>query len=218
MHVMTGPIIWLAAALALPSFASAASVVRPGRVRAELLAHAPEGVAPGKPVWFGLNSSTPRTGTPTGRTPATPGCRRHFAWTLPAGVQPATSTGPRRSGCRSGRSSTSAMTARCSLPVPVTIPRPSGRRADVKLDADWLVCKIDCIPQSGTFELDAARRRSAGAHAAWFRAARWPRADAAGAGGEARADDGALDIEGADCRPLRGQGSPRVSRDGGRGR
>ncbi len=24
----------------------------------------------------------------------------------------------------------------------------------VKLDADWLVCKIECIPQSGTFELD----------------------------------------------------------------
>jgi hypothetical protein len=54
MRVNAGPVIWLAAVLALPSFASAASVVQTEQVRAQLLAHAPEGVAPGRTVWLGL--------------------------------------------------------------------------------------------------------------------------------------------------------------------
>ena len=38
----------------LPLAVSAASVVQTDQVRAELLAHAPEGAAPGKTVWLGL--------------------------------------------------------------------------------------------------------------------------------------------------------------------
>ena len=45
------------AVIALTGLAHAAapsSVVSTEQVRAELLAHAPEGVAPGKPLWLGL--------------------------------------------------------------------------------------------------------------------------------------------------------------------
>ena len=45
-------LFWLAAASA--ASAAPGAVVTTERVRAELLAHAPEGVAPGKPVWLGL--------------------------------------------------------------------------------------------------------------------------------------------------------------------
>ena len=38
----------------------------------------------------------------------------------------------------------------------------------VKLDADWLVCKIECIPQYGTFELDVPVDQPTVAHAALF--------------------------------------------------
>src|SRR6185369_6612861 len=44
----------LAAAGAALAQGAPSAVVKTGEVRAELLAHAPEGLAPGKPVWLGL--------------------------------------------------------------------------------------------------------------------------------------------------------------------
>jgi DsbC/DsbD-like thiol-disulfide interchange protein len=44
------------------------------------------------------------------------------------------------------------------LAVPVTVPAGfSGDTLDVKLRAEWLVCKDVCIPESGEFALRAAR-------------------------------------------------------------
>ena len=63
------------------------------------------------------------------------------------------------------------------LPVPVTISSLiAGDAMHVKLDADWLVCKIECIPQYGTFELDVPVNQPTVAHAAIRSSRRWPRA------------------------------------------
>ena len=53
--------------------------------------------------------------------------------------------------------------------MPVTISSAvAGDAMHVKLDADWLVCKIECIPQFGTFELDVPVNQPTVAHAAVF--------------------------------------------------
>src|SRR5690606_25548491 len=40
------------------------------------------------------------------------------------------------------------------LPVPVQLASDfAGKQVDVQLRADWLVCKVECIPESGNFTL-----------------------------------------------------------------
>jgi thiol:disulfide interchange protein DsbD len=55
------------------------------------------------------------------------------------------------------------------LPVPLTISAPiAGDTMLVKLAADWLVCQVECIPQSGNFELSLAVDRATVTHAREF--------------------------------------------------
>lgn len=64
------------AAFSLDSLGKTASpaVVQTEQVRAELVAHAPDGVDPGKPCGWGCSCNTSPIGTPTGKIPATPAC------------------------------------------------------------------------------------------------------------------------------------------------
>ncbi len=71
------------------SAAVVSDTVTTPRVQAQLVALAPQGIAPGQPLKLGCASSTSLTGTPTGRTRATPACPR--SWT---------GNCPRHAGCR----------------------------------------------------------------------------------------------------------------------
>ena len=143
---------------AFPRIASAGSVVQTEQVRAELLAHAPEGIAPGQDRLVRARArSTSRTGTPTGRTPATPGLPTTLNWTLPAGATAGDIDWPTPRRLPIGPLLNFGYEGTVLLPVPVTITGPvAGNAMHVRLEADWLVCKIECIPQSGTFELNVA--------------------------------------------------------------
>ena len=79
----------LAAALVLclPLLAAAqTAVVTTPHVRAELLAHAPEGVGPGKPVWLGLSLQHAPHWHTYWKNPGDSGLPTTLAWQLPAGV------------------------------------------------------------------------------------------------------------------------------------
>ena len=98
------------------------------------------------------------------------------------------------------------------------------RRGDgalqVRLEADWLVCKIECIPQSGSFELDVPVNRATTSHAAEFTRALAARPrEFAGVSAEARVDAGALafTLQGLPAS-LRGRSATLVSGDCRRGR
>src|SRR5215210_652509 len=80
----------LAACGALPATAGLMSgtsnVVTTERVRAELLAHAPEGVAAGKPLWVGLQIVHQPEWHTYWKNAGDSGLPTQVQWTLPAGV------------------------------------------------------------------------------------------------------------------------------------
>jgi DsbC/DsbD-like thiol-disulfide interchange protein len=74
----------VAAASALVAHAQSA-VVKTDEVRAELVAHAPEGVSAGKPVWLGLAIDHAPHWHTYWKNPGDSGLPTTLTWQLPAG-------------------------------------------------------------------------------------------------------------------------------------
>ncbi|RZU02568.1 protein-disulfide reductase DsbD family protein [Rivibacter subsaxonicus] len=162
------------AALALSAQAAATdrTVVSTEQVRAELLAHAPEGVGPGKPVWLGLQIQHEPHWHTYWKNPGDSGLPTTLAWTLPTGVTASAIDWPAPSRLPIGPLLNHGYEGTVLLPVALTVPADfSGERLDVKLRADWLVCKTECIPESGEFSLSLPTTQAIAAHGAAFEAA-----------------------------------------------
>ena len=164
----------LLAAWALPAQAqpAGASVSTP-QVRAELVAHAPEGVAPGKPLWLGLKIEHAPHWHTYWLNPGDSGLPTTLAWSLPAGVEAGEIAWPTPQRLPIGPLMNFGYEGTLLLAVPVTVP--AGFNADslkIGLRADWLVCKDVCIPEGGDFALDLPARAATVGHASLFEAAR----------------------------------------------
>jgi thiol:disulfide interchange protein/DsbC/DsbD-like thiol-disulfide interchange protein len=189
----------LAAALLIlpaPTWA-AGSTVQTEQVRAELIAHAPQGLAPGKPVWLGLKLEHIPHWHTYWKNPGDSGLPTTLTWTLPPGVTAGDIDWPAPGHLPIGPLMNYGYEGTVILPVPVTLAAPlDGRAMHVKLEADWLVCKIECIPQSGTFELDVNIDEGTTRHSIEFERAlgRRPQ-DVSGAEATARIENGALQLE-----------------------
>ena len=187
-----------AATLPLPGRA-AASVTTP-QVRAELLAHAPEGVGVGKPLWLGLLIEHQPHWHTYWKNPGDSGLPTTLQWTLPPGLQAGDIQWPTPRKLPIGPLMNYGYEGRLLLPVPVQVSAlPAGATLPVKLKAEWLVCKEVCIPESGEFDLELPTQAAIAGQAAHFDAARaaLPQA-AAGAQGRARVegDELVVDISG----------------------
>ncbi len=143
---------------ALPLCAAAAgNVVQTEQVRAELVAHAPAGVAPGKIVWLGLQLEHIPHWHTYWKNAGDSGLPTTMSWTLPAGARAGDIDWPAPQRLPIGPLLNFGYEGTVMLPVPVTISSPiAGDSMHVKLDADWLVCKIECIPQYGTLRARCA--------------------------------------------------------------
>ena len=62
------------------------SVVTTERVRAELLAHAPQGIQPGQPLWVGLRIAHQPEWHTYWKNPGDSGLPTTLSWSLPAGI------------------------------------------------------------------------------------------------------------------------------------
>jgi thiol:disulfide interchange protein len=167
-------LLWAALA-ALPGLAAAAAtgaVVTTPQVRAELVAHAPEGVAPGKPVWLGLKIEHQPHWHTYWKNPGDSGLPTTLNFSLPAGLQAGPVLWPTPGRLPIGPLMNYGYDGTLLLPVAVTVP--AGFAADtleVKLQADWLVCKDVCIPENGEFALRLPAQAATAGHAALFAAA-----------------------------------------------
>jgi len=162
----------LAAWSVLPAHA-AGSVVTTPQVRAELVAHAPEGVTPGKPLWLGLKIEHQPHWHTYWKNPGDSGLPTTMEWQLPAGVQAGDIEWPTPSKLPLGPLMNYGYDGTLLLPVPVTVPPDfKGEALDIKLHAEWLVCKDVCIPESGDFTLRLPAQAASAGHAALFAAAR----------------------------------------------
>jgi thiol:disulfide interchange protein len=160
--------------LLLPALAGAApsAVVTTPQVRAELVAHAPDGVAPGKTMWLGLYIRHQPHWHTYWKNPGDSGLPTTLEWKLPAGVVAGDIQWPTPKKLPIGPLLNFGYEGSLLLPVAVTIPAGfSGAQLDVQLKADWLVCKDVCIPESGEFVLSIPSQGATAGQAALFAAA-----------------------------------------------
>ncbi|WP_412510337.1 protein-disulfide reductase DsbD family protein [Variovorax paradoxus] len=173
-----------AAAACMPAAAQLASrpgaVVTTPHVRAELVAHAPEGVAPGAPVWVGLQITHQPEWHTYWKNAGDSGLPTELNWTLPSGVAAGEIAWPVPRKIPVGNLANYGYEGTVLLPVPLEVssnfkpPLALGAGAsalDVRLKASWLVCRKECIPEEGEFTLALPLQGSTALHKAEFDAA-----------------------------------------------
>ncbi len=154
------------------SAAAPGSVVTTPQVRAELVAHAPDGLAPGQAVTLGLKLDHQPHWHTYWKNPGDSGLPTTLAWTLPTGVQAGEIQWPTPQKLPIGPLLNYGYEGALLLPVAVTLPAGFKAEAlDVRLHAEWLVCKDVCIPESGDFALRLPAQAATAGHAALFAAA-----------------------------------------------
>lgn len=169
----------------MPAAAQLASkpgaVVTTPHVRAELVAHAPDGVAPGAPVWLGLRITHQPEWHTYWKNAGDSGLPTELAWTLPAGVSAGEIAWPVPRKIPIGTLANYGYEGTVLLPVPLEVASTfqpplalgnSPAALDVRLKASWLVCRKECIPEEGEFSLSLPLAGSTALHKADFDAAR----------------------------------------------
>lgn len=167
----------LIAAGILPAAAGPArAVITTDHVRAELMAHAPDGVQPGKPLWVGLQIAHQPEWHTYWKNSGDSGLPTQLTWTLPAGIEAGEIQWPVPKKIPIGNLANYGYEGTVLLPVPLTVTpgfKPSLLAGDleVKLQASWLVCKKECIPEDGEFVLKVPARSTTALNGGAFDAA-----------------------------------------------
>jgi thiol:disulfide interchange protein/DsbC/DsbD-like thiol-disulfide interchange protein len=147
------------------------AVVQSEQARAELLAHAPEGAGPGKPVWLGLQITHAPEWHTYWKNSGDSGLPTELQWTLPPGVTAGPIGWPTPRKFPLGTLANYGYDGTVLLPVPLTIaPGFAGQDIEVKLYAAWLVCRKECIPEEGNFTLRLPVQGSTALHGRAFEA------------------------------------------------
>jgi thiol:disulfide interchange protein DsbD len=154
----------------------AKTVVTTGQVRAELMAHAPDGVAVGKSVSLGLQLTHQPDWHTYWKNPGDSGLPITLHWTLPAGVTAGEIAWPVPKKIPIGNLANYGFEGTVLLPVPLTIgadfkPVAGSNELEIKLKANWLVCRQECIPEEGEFALKLPVSGSTAVNGAAFTAA-----------------------------------------------
>ena len=162
-----------AGATGLLGRSDSAAVVENPQIRAELLAHAPQGLGPGRPLLLGLQLRHASGWHTYWKNPGDSGLPTELQWTLPAGWQAGPIQWPLPQRIQIGDLANYGYAGEVLLPVAMTVgaQSPGTSEVDVKLHASWLVCRQECIPQEGDFTLRLPLRSSYAARGAAFSAA-----------------------------------------------
>jgi len=156
---------------------STGAVVTTDQARTELLAHAPEGVSPGQPVWVGLQIRHKEHWHTYWKNAGDSGLPTVLEWTLPPGVSAGEIAWPIPKKISVGPLVNYGFEDTLLLAVPLTIgpdfkPPLLGDALTVKLRASWLICKTECIPEEGEYTLRIPLKGSTALHGITFEAAR----------------------------------------------
>ncbi len=142
---------------------STSAVVTTPRVRAELMAYAPDGVQVGKPLWLGLQLQHQAGWHSYWKNPGDSGLPTQLTWTLPAGVTAGNIQWPTPKKIPIAQLANYGYEGAVLLPVPVVVSggfQAVGADITVSLKARWLVCKTECVPEEGEFTLKLPVRGS----------------------------------------------------------
>ena len=142
------------------------------QVRAELVALAPDGVGPGKTLWAGLQITHQPGWHTYWKNPGDSGLPTRMQWTLPQGLGAGDIAWPTPKKIPIGTLANFGFEGTVLLPVPLVVAPNFSQSASgaltLQLQASWLVCKLECIPQEGRFALELPTRTSSALHSAAF--------------------------------------------------
>ena len=141
------------------------SIVTTDHVRAELIAHAPQGAEPGQEVWVGLSITHQPEWHTYWKNSGDSGLPTTLEWKLPPGVMAGDIAWPVPKKIPIGTLANYGYENTVLLAVPLTVTpdfKPSVLKSEleVKLSASWLVCRKECIPEQGEFTLKLPTRVS----------------------------------------------------------
>jgi thiol:disulfide interchange protein/DsbC/DsbD-like thiol-disulfide interchange protein len=163
----------LAAAL-LASWAHAApsAVVTTPQLRAELVVHAPQGVQAGQALWVGLQLTHQPDWHTYWRNPGDSGLPTQIEFNLPSGITAGDVQWPLPHKLKAGSLTNYGFEKTVLLAVPFTVSKqfkpPTAQSLEIQARTNWLVCKLECIPQEGDFALRIPLNSSLVTHAAAF--------------------------------------------------
>ncbi len=169
MNKLRHLLLWLLLLVGVPATAAPGATVSTPQVRAQLVVHAPQGLAAGKTAWLGLVIRHQPDWHTYWKNSGDSGLPTQLTWQLPTGATAGEIQWPTPKRMVVGSLANYGYEGTVLLPVPLTIAEGfSGQALRVKLQADWLVCKQECIPQTGEFELIVPANAASTSDAALF--------------------------------------------------
>jgi thiol:disulfide interchange protein/DsbC/DsbD-like thiol-disulfide interchange protein len=168
--------LWLAACLFGAAWAQGVptAVVNTPQLRAELVAHAPQGVQAGQPLWVGLQLTHQPEWHTYWRNPGDSGLPTQIELNLPAGLTAGDVQWPLPQKLKAGHLTNYGFEKTVLLAVPLTVSKqfkPDAKgELNIQMHANWLVCRLECIPQEGDFALRIPTHSSYAPNAAAFEA------------------------------------------------
>jgi len=170
-------IVWaLIHACGAHGLAQASSVLRNEQVHVRLLAHAPEGVTPGHTFWLGLQIDHAPDWHTYWKNPGDSGLPTRLSWRLPPGLHSGDVVWPLPRRIPIGTLANYGYEGPLLLPVPVRVDpafvAPASGQLAIGVQAQWLVCRQECIPQEAQLTLSLPVHSASALHGAAFEAAR----------------------------------------------
>lgn len=168
--------LWLGLWLSPTSHAQTRdATVKTDQVRAELLAHAPQGIQAGQTFWLGLQIEHQPHWHTYWQNPGDSGLPTRLQWKLPASLQAGEIAWPLPKKIPIGTLANYGYENTVLLPVAVTVgpdfKAPVVGPVRIQLQAEWLVCRQECIPQEAQFELSLPAQGATALHGGLFDAA-----------------------------------------------
>jgi thiol:disulfide interchange protein DsbD len=130
--------------------------VTTAQVQANLLVHAPKGIAAGQTFWLGLQLQHQPQWHTYWRNPGDSGLATELQWQLPEGLSAGNLIWPAPQKIPVGSMANYGYEGSVLLATPVQVKanfKSSAADITVQLHANWLVCKQECIPQEGDFSV-----------------------------------------------------------------
>lgn len=148
------------------------NILKSDPVSARLLAHAPEGIAPGRTVWLGLQITHHGAWHTYWQNPGDSGLPTRLHWSLPAGLRAGDIVWPLPKKFPLGPLTNYGYDGTILLLVPVHVasdftPPPDGQLT-ISMRADLLVCSNVCVPQELRQTLGLPAEGATAVHASLF--------------------------------------------------
>ena len=168
LNPVLASLLWVAVCLWGPSTghaqtsllgnAKATHVVQTPQVKASLWVDAPQGIVQGQTIWLGLQLVHQPHWHTYWLNPGDSGLPTTLDWKLPKGLSAGNLIWPAPKMIPIGQMANFGYEDSVLLVTPVTVDKTfksasSDKALDIQLHANRLVCKQECIPQEGDFQL-----------------------------------------------------------------